>query len=267
MNSKKNIFLKKFFNIFTFICITYTLLFSSGICLASNFFRLIEVKKNISHISHTSSFKNDNEKISYALGVSLGSYMERSLIDQENLGFFLDKTKFILGLKDTIFGTLKLSNEEIANRLRSLEYKLRDAEIMMSKKRAEENYTQGKVYISNFVKKIGVKKTSTGLCILIKKLGDGQFSKDNDMILVNYKGTLIDGSEFDNSYTSGPIWLSIKDVIQGWQEGIKYISKGGKIQLVIPPQLAYGENGVPGIPGNSTLIFDIELIDIKSILK
>jgi FKBP-type peptidyl-prolyl cis-trans isomerases 1 len=81
---------------------------------------------------------------------------------------------------------------------------------------------------------------------------------------VNYKGTLIDGKEFDNSYTRGePLSFRLDGVIPGWTEGLKNIKKGGKIKLVIPPALAYGKTGVPGIPANSTLVFDVELLDIK----
>jgi FKBP-type peptidyl-prolyl cis-trans isomerase FkpA len=82
--------------------------------------------------------------------------------------------------------------------------------------------------------------------------------------VVNYKGTLIDGKEFDNSYTRGePLSFRLDGVIPGWTEGLKNIKKGGKIKLVIPPDLAYGKTGVPGIPANSTLVFDVELLDIK----
>ncbi|WP_367673544.1 FKBP-type peptidyl-prolyl cis-trans isomerase [Buchnera aphidicola] len=234
---------------------------------AYKYFETTSLKGNISYITHAPNFKEDNEKTSYALGASLGNYMEHSLMEQEKLGFFLNKMQFIAGIKDTILGELKLSNEEIANRLKNLENKLRGTEMIFLKKQTEENNKKGKIYISKFIKQADVKKTKTGLCLLIKRAGDGTTPKSNDMILVNYKGIFIDGTEFDNSYVSGPIWLSLKNVIPGWQEGIKYIKKGGQIKLVIPPQLAYGENGVPGIPGNSTLIFDIELIDFKSVLE
>lgn len=81
---------------------------------------------------------------------------------------------------------------------------------------------------------------------------------------MNYKGTLIDGKEFDNSYTRGePLSFRLDGVIPGWTEGLKNIKKGGKIKLVIPPELAYGKAGVPGIPPNSTTVFDVELLDVK----
>jgi FKBP-type peptidyl-prolyl cis-trans isomerase FkpA len=248
--------------------VVYTVFFIPSVLSKDNITEVIKSKNTEFNMSNTTYFKDDNEKTSYALGASLGSYMERLLMEQEKLGFFLNKMQFIAGMKDTILGVLKLSNVEIVTRLKNLETKLRGIEIMILKKNAKENNMQGKAYVSEFTKQVGVRKTKTGLLFLIKKLGDGQAPKSNDMVLVNYKGTLINGTEFDNSYTSGtPIWLSLNNVIPGWQEGIKYIKKGGQIKLVIPPQLAYGEEGVPGIPSNATLIFDIELIDIKSVLK
>ncbi|MEJ1857892.1 FKBP-type peptidyl-prolyl cis-trans isomerase, partial [Escherichia coli] len=88
--------------------------------------------------------------------------------------------------------------------------------------------------------------------------GTGDAPKDSDTVVVNYKGTLIDGKEFDNSYTRGePLSFRLDGVIPGWTEGLKNIKKGGKIKLVIPPDLAYGKTGVPGIPANSTLVFDV----------
>jgi FKBP-type peptidyl-prolyl cis-trans isomerase FkpA len=268
MNFKINVFFKRCFTTFRFICVAYTVFFIPNVLSNDKSIEEIKLKSTTFNAGHTSYFKDDNEKTSYSLGASLGSYMQHLLMEQEKLGFFLNKMQFISGIKDAILEVLKLSNIEIVNRLKNLETKLRGTEMMILKKHAEENDMQGKAYISEFTKQENVKKTKTGLLFLIEKLGDGHVPEDNDMILVNYKGTLIDGTEFDNSYTSGtPIWLSLNNVIPGWQEGIKYIKKGGQIKLVIPPQLAYGEEGVPGIPSNATLIFDIELIDIKSVLK
>jgi len=226
MNFKINVFFKRCFTIFRFIFVAYTIFFVPSVLSKDKSIEGITFKNTELNISHISDFKNDNEKTSYALGASLGSYMERLLMEQEKLGFFLNKIQFISGMKDTILGVLKLPNTEIVNRLKNLETKLRSTEIMILKKRAEENNIQGKAYISAFIKQANVKKTKTGLLFLVEKIGDGQVPQDNDMILVHYKGTLIDGTEFDNSYTSGtPIWLSLSNVIPGWQEGIKYIKK------------------------------------------
>ena len=129
---------------------------------------------------------------------------------------------------------------------------------------AKDNEAKGKAYRDKFAKEKGVKTSSTGLIYKIEKEGTGDAPKDSDTVVVNYKGTLIDGKEFDNSYTRGePLSFRLDGVIPGWTEGLKNIKKGGKIKLVIPPDLAYGKTGVPGIPANSTLVFDVELLDIK----
>ncbi|HMI77075.1 MAG TPA: FKBP-type peptidyl-prolyl cis-trans isomerase [Buchnera sp. (in: enterobacteria)] len=220
----------------------------------------------LSKINNVIFFKDEHEKTSYALGVSLGNYIERSLIEQKQLGIFLDKKKLLLGIQDTMTGLLKLSKEEITEKLQHLESKLQYAEKVVLKKYTDENYINGASYLSQFIKQNNAEKTDTGLVFLINNLGNGKYPIDTDMVSVNYIGHLIDGSEFDNSYIKGqPIWLALKDVIPGWKEGIKHIKKGGRIKLLIPPYLAYGKDGVPGIPGNSTLIFDIELLDIKSL--
>lgn len=113
-----------------------------------------------------------------------------------------------------------------------------------------------------------MKKTASGLLYKVENAGTGDAPKDSDTVVVNYKGTLADGTEFDNSYKRGePLSFRLDGVIPGWTEGLKQIKKGGKITLVIPPELAYGKAGVPGIPANSTLIFDVELLDVKAAAK
>ena len=170
-----------------------------------------------------SAFKNDDQKSAYALGASLGRYMENSLKEQE-----------------------------------------KTAAQQKMEKDATENEAKGKAFRDNFAKEKGVKTSKTGLLYKVEKEGAGDAPKDSDTVVVNYKGTLIDGKEFDNSYTRGePLSFRLDGVIPGWTEGLKNIKKGGKIKLVIPPDLAYGKTGVPGIPANSTLVFDVELLDIK----
>ena len=135
-------------------------------------------------------------------------------------------------------------------------------------KDATENEAKGKAFRDKFAKEKGVKTSSTGLLYKVEKEGTGAAPKESDTVVVNYKGTLIDGQEFDNSYKRGePLSFRLDGVIPGWTEGLKNIKKGGKIKLVIPPELAYGKNGVPGIPANSTLVFDVELLDINPAAK
>ncbi len=215
-----------------------------------------------------SHFKNDDQQSGYALGASISRYMENSLKEQEKLGIKLDKDQLIAGLQDTFANKSHLTNDEVDNTLKRLEARLKTAAQARMEEEAQKNTDEGDKYRATFAQESGVKKTQSGLLYKIEKPGTGKIPKDSDTVVVNYKGTLIDGTEFDNSYTRGePLSFRLGGVIPGWQEGLKHLKKGGKITLVIPPDLAYGKTGMPGIPPNSTLIFDVELLEIKGVSK
>ena len=214
------------------------------------------------------AFKNDDQKSAYALGASLGRYMENSLKEQEKLGIKLDKNQLIAGVQDAFADKSKLSDQEIEQTLQAFEARVKGAAQTKMEADAKDNEAKGTKYRDTFAKEKGVKKTESGLLYQVEKPGTGSAPKDSDTVVVNYKGTLTDGTEFDNSYTRGePLSFRLDGVIPGWTEGLKHIKKGGKIKLVIPPALAYGKTGVPGIPANSTLVFDVELLDVKAAPK
>jgi FKBP-type peptidyl-prolyl cis-trans isomerase len=113
-------------------------------------------------------------------------------------------------------------------------------------------------------KKTGVTVLPSGLVYEVIKQGEGPAPKPSETVKVHYVGTLVNGTEFDSSIKRGePVEFQLDQVIPGWTEGLQKISKGGKIKLYIPPQLAYGDEGRPGIPPASTLVFEVELLDIK----
>jgi len=214
--------------------------------------------------SNPAAFKNDEQKAAYALGASLGRYMENSLQEQEKLGITLDKAQLIAGVQDAFDNKSKLSDQEIEQTLQAFETRVKASAQAKAEKDAKESEAKGKAFRDAFAKEKGVKTTSTGLQYQVEKEGTGAAPKDSDTVVVNYKGTLVDGKEFDNSYARNePLSFRLDGVIPGWTEGLKHIKKGGKIKLVIPPELAYGKTGVPGIPANSTLVFEVELLDIK----
>ncbi|ELY6211444.1 FKBP-type peptidyl-prolyl cis-trans isomerase [Cronobacter dublinensis] len=225
-------------------------------------------QQNAASADSKAAFQNDDQKSAYALGASLGRYMENSLKEQEKLGIKLDKNQLIAGVQDAFADKSKLSDQEIEQTLQAFETRVKGAAQAKVEKDATENETKGKAYREKFAKEKGVKTSSTGLLYKVEKEGTGAAPKESDTVVVNYKGTLIDGQEFDNSYKRGePLSFRLDGVIPGWTEGLKNIKKGGKIKLVIPPELAYGKNGVPGIPANSTLVFDVELLDINPAAK
>ena len=216
----------------------------------------------------TAKFKSDDEQAAYALGASLGRYMDNSLKEQEKLGIKLDKDQLIAGVQDAFANKSKLSDQEIEQTLQTFEGRVKASAQAKMEQDAKANADKGDKFRADFTKEKGVKKTESGLLYQVEKPGAGAAPKDSDTVVVNYKGTLTDGTEFDNSYTRGePLSFRLDGVIPGWTEGLKNIKKGGKIKLVIPPALAYGKTGVPGIPANSTLVFDVELLDVKAAPK
>src|SRR5260221_5333406 len=131
---------------------------------------------------------------------------------------------------------------------------------------AESAIEKGSKFLAENAKKEGVKTTASGLQYKILKEGTGKRPKATDTVKVHYRGTLLDGTEFDSSYKRGePIEFPLNRVIPGWTEGVQLAKEGGKIQLFIPSKLAYGESGTPGGPigPNEALIFEIELIQVK----
>ncbi len=216
----------------------------------------------------TTKFKSDDEQAAYALGASLGRYMDNSLKEQEKLGIKLDKDQLISGVQDAFANKSKLSDQEIEKTLQTFEGRVKASAQAKMEQDAKANADKGDKFRADFAKTKGVKKTESGLLYQVEKPGTGEAPKDSDTVVVNYKGTLTDGTEFDNSYTRGePLSFRLDGVIPGWTEGLKHVKKGGKIKLVIPPELAYGKTGVPGIPANSTLVFDVELLDVKAAPK
>lgn len=226
----------------------------------------VTMAMNVSSVA--AEFKNDDQQAAYALGASLGRYMDNSLQEQAKLGIKLDKSQLIAGVQDAFAGKSKLSDADIEKSLQSFEGRVKKAAQAKIDKDTKANEEAGKKYRDEFAKQKGVQTSKSGLMYLVEKEGDGAVAKDSDTVVVNYKGTLTDGTEFDNSYKRGePLSFRLDGVIPGWTEGLKKIKKGGKIKLVIPPDLAYGKAGVPGIPANSTLVFDVELLDVKTEAK
>lgn len=124
--------------------------------------------------------------------------------------------------------------------------------------------TEGTAFMDEVKKKTGVVVLPSGLAYEIEKQGEGPSPKPEDTVRVHYTGKLVNGTTFDSSVERGePMDIKLNEVIPGWTEGLQKISKGGKIKLYIPPQLGYGEEGNRGIPPASTLVFDVELLDIN----
>lgn len=225
--------------------------------------------KSAETVTLVKGFKDKDHQVAYALGASLGSYMENSLKAQEKLGIKLDKKELLSGVADAINNKNKLTDPQVGQTLKAYQLKIQSLEQAQRAKEAKENQAKGEAFATNFAKETGVVKTASGLLYKIEKEGNGAAPIDSDIVSVNYSGKLVDGKQFDSSYErKEPTEFRLDSVIPGWTEGLKHVKKGGKIKLVIPASLAYGENGIPGaIPPNSTLVFDVELVDIKPAAK
>lgn len=204
---------------------------------------------------------------SYAVGVLMGKNIEQIVDSQKDI-FAYNQEKLLAGVQDTLKKSGKLTDEDLQKQLKALDGYLLEQEAKISAQKAQEAKTAGEKFRAEFEKKAGVKKTESGLLYKIEQAGEGESPKVEDDVKVHYKGTLTDGTVFDSSYERGqPVAFPLSQLIPAWKEAIPMLKKGGKMQIVVPPELGYGEQATGKIPANSTLIFDIELIDFKSAEK
>jgi len=204
--------------------------------------------------------KGESDRISYSVGFQVGGDFKRQGVD-------LNPDLLVKGIKDAMSGSNPLMTEqEMRKTLVDLKKRIVTAQREEQKKAAEKNLAEGKKFLEANAKKEGVKTLPSGLQYKVMKKGSGASPKKTDTVTVNYKGTLIDGTEFDSSYKRGkPATFRVNGVIAGWTEGLQLMKPGAKWQLFIPANLAYGERGAgPRIGPNSTLIFEVELISIKA---
>lgn len=168
---------------------------------------------------------------------------------------------FVAGMKDSFEGKKMPANiQEMGPKM--LQYLSARAEANIAKE-AEKAEAQSAEYWKELEKKEGINKTQSGLAYEILKKGDGPIAKEDSDVTINYTGKLIDGTVFDSTEKAGkPATFNLSKVIPGFREGLQKVAKGGKARLYIPAKLGYGKQPVPGIPVNSTLIFDVEVLDV-----
>jgi len=200
---------------------------------------------------------NQKDKISYALGADMGNNLKKFEVDV-NIDFY---TK---GMKDALSGgKVLLTEQEIRSIIMAMQKDLQAKQQEKMKAQGEKNKKDGETYLAENKKKEGVTALPSGLQYKVITEGKGNTPKDTDTVTVHYKGTLVDGTEFDSSYKRNePASFPVTGVIKGWTEALKLMKEGAKWQLFIPANLAYGESGRPSIPPNSVLIFEVELIKI-----
>src|ERR1043166_9108609 len=198
--------------------------------------------------------KDQKEKISYAIGMNIGLNLSRQKVD-------INPDVLAAGLKDALAGKPQLTPDQVKDVMAQFE---KDME-QKQKEAGEKNKTEGAKFLEENKKKDGVKTTASGLQFKVLKEGSGASPKETDTVVTNYRGTLIDGTEFDSSYKRNePASFPVNRVIKGWTEALQLMKPGAKYQLFIPSSLAYGERGAGQLIGpNATLIFEVELLSIK----
>lgn len=196
---------------------------------------------------------NDMSRASYAIGQQIGSNLKNQNLE-------LDKDALAISIKDVLENKpSRLKPEEIQQALMKLQETINTKQAAA----ATENATKGKAFLDTNKAVAGVKTTASGLQIQITEEGKGKVPTEKDTVKAHYKGALIDGKVFDSSYDRGqPAEFPVNQVIKGWTEALTSMKVGTKARLFIPPELGYGPNDRPGIPANSVLVFDVELLDI-----
>ena len=196
---------------------------------------------------------SDKKNLSYAIGQQIGRQFKAQGLD-------IDAPTLTASIQDALKGKKsKLTPEQMEATMK----KARDAQMAKSEAEGKENRAKGDKFLADNKSKPGVKTTASGLQYQVLTEGTGKSPAATDTVKVNYLGTLIDGTKFDSSYDrKEPAQFPLNGVIKGWTEGLQLMKVGGKTRFFVPSDLAYGPQGRPGIPPNSVLIFEVELLEI-----
>ncbi len=202
--------------------------------------------------------KNPEDRAAYAVGVSIGRNLHRT-------GASLNIDMIAQGIRDVLAShPLALSDDDLKAAMAVFQGEIRKKAEETRKALGEKNQKEGEAFLKQNTTRPGVVVLPDGLQYKILTEGKGKTPTDTDSVVVNYRGTLLDGKEFDSSYKRGqPATLALNGVIPGWREALKLMPVGSKWQLFVPPALAYGERGAgPQIGPSATLIFEVELLNI-----
>jgi FKBP-type peptidyl-prolyl cis-trans isomerase len=203
-------------------------------------------------VAAKATLKNLKDSASYAIGLSMATFYKQQGITSLNTALITQAINDVYGNKPTLI------NDGDANAC------MNKVMMQVQEDKSKPTIEAGKAFLANNKKRPGVKTTASGLQYEIIKEGTGIKPTLADTFVVNYRGTLINGTEFDASYNRGqPLIMPVKQVIPGWTEGLQLMNIGSKYKFYIPYNLAYGPFDNNQIPGGSTLIFEVELLDVK----
>ena len=217
------------------------------------------VSSTLAHSADAPKLESQQDKVSYSIGVDIGGTLKRQ-------GIEIDPAKLIIGLTDAYAGgKIALTDEEIKTTMESFQKELMTKAAVKRDEDGKKNKETGEKFLADNKKKEGVKTTASGLQYKVITEGKGAKPKESDTVVTHYRGTTIDGKEFDSSYKRNePAEFPLAGVIPGWTEGLQLITVGSKAQFVIPADLAYGDQAPPEIGPGQTLLFEVELLEIKA---
>jgi FKBP-type peptidyl-prolyl cis-trans isomerase len=204
------------------------------------------------------TLKSEKDKVSYTIGVFSGKNLKQQSVD-------VDRDIMLKGIKVGLSGEkILLTDQEMQEVMTAFQKELTAKQAEIRKVEGEKNKKEGEAFLSENKKKEGVKTLPSGLQYKVIKEGTGKTPKATDAVVAHYRGTRLDGTEFDSSIKRNePATFKLDNVIQGWREAVLMMKEGSKWQIFIPSNLAYGENGAGPIPPNAALIFEVELIRIE----
>ncbi|HEY5594693.1 MAG TPA: FKBP-type peptidyl-prolyl cis-trans isomerase [Nitrospiria bacterium] len=215
------------------------------------------------HAAETSVLKTQKDKVSYSIGLDIGKNLRKQSID-------IDPDLLARGLKDAMAeGKTLLTEEEVRTVMTEFQKEMQAKAAARVKEVGDKNMKEGETFLVENKKKEGIVTLPSGLQYKVVKAGNGKKPKSSDTVTTQYRGTLIDGSEFDSSYKRGqPASFPVTGVIAGWTEALQLMPVGSKWQLFVPAGLAYGPRGAGQMIGpNATLIFEVELLSIQEEAK
>ncbi len=225
-------------------------------CIAVISFFIMACQGNTQDKAQIKTFK---DSVSYSIGMNIGKDFKRQSID-------IDPDVLAMAIKDVLADKkLQLTDDQVRSCMMTLQKDVMAKQEVKNKEEGDKNKKEGDAFLAANKSKDGIKVTASGLQYKILKAGTGPKPTATQTVSVHYRGTLIDGTEFDSSIKRGqPAEFPVNGVIKGWTEALQMMPVGSKWQLFIPPDLAYGAQGAGGTIGpNSTLIFEVELLAIK----
>jgi FKBP-type peptidyl-prolyl cis-trans isomerase FklB len=220
-----------------------------GLCLASGQGNAQEKR----------AIKTQKDSVSYSIGMNIANNFKRQSLD-------IDPALFGQAVRDVLSGGKTLmTQDQVEEVLAALQDRMQATQQVRSKALGEKNKKEGVAFLAANKKKEGVVTTESGLQYKVLRAGTGPIPTEGQTVTVNYRGKLIDGTEFENSYKRGtPATQAVTGFIKGWTEALKLMPVGSKWQLVIPPDLAYADQGAGQIIGpEATLVFEVELLSVK----